>query len=119
VTENRVVVESGVLKEGEYKWSATPLDKNGVESGGRMNKMEIVFDNSVTRLVLTSPRDGEGASTATGVAPLGSKVTLNGKPLALDDAGRFTTPIGGASVLVFRLVTRDGGEAFWVRRVAR
>lgn len=120
VTENRTVVESGALKEGNYVWSAVPLDKSGQESGGgRMNKMEIVFDNSVTRLVLSSPRDGERASTAVGVAPLGSKLTLNGKPVQVDEAGRFSQPIGGASVLVFRLVTKDGGEAYWVRRVAR
>ncbi|MFT3713405.1 MAG: hypothetical protein QM817_37590 [Archangium sp.] len=120
VTENRTVVESGSLKEGQYVWSAVPLDKSGMESGGgRMNKMEIVFDNSVTRLVLSSPRDGERASQAIGVAPLGSKLTMNGKPVPLDDAGRFTVSIGNASVLVFKLVTKDGGEAFWVRRVAR
>lgn len=120
VTENRTVVDSGALKEGNYVWSAVPLDKSGIESGGgRMNKMEIVFDNSVTRLVLSSPRDGEKASVAVGVAPLGSKLSLNGKPVQLDDAGRFSHPIGGASVLVFKLVTKDGAEAYWVRRIAR
>jgi hypothetical protein len=81
-----------------------------------MNKMEIVFDNSLTRLVLSSPRDGESAAMATGVAPLGSKLTMNGKTVPLDAAGRFSVPTGNASVLVFRLVTSGGGEAYWVRR---
>lgn len=119
VSENRTVVDSGALKEGSYVWSAVSLDKSGVEApGGRMNKMDIVFDNSVTRLVLTSPKDGERASNAVGIAPLGSRLTLNGKSVALDDGGRFSTPVSG-SVLVFKLVTKDGAEAHWVRRVSR
>lgn len=120
VTENRAVVESGVLKEGNYVWSAVPLDKSGQEGeGGRMNKMEVVFDNSLTRLVLSSPRDGERAANATGVAPLGSKLYLNGKLVPLDGSGRFSAPTGTANVLVFRLVTPGGGEAFWVRRQSK
>ncbi|MFZ5438479.1 MAG: hypothetical protein ACOZQL_00655 [Myxococcota bacterium] len=120
VTENRAVVESGALREGSYVWSAVALDRSGLEApGGRMNKMDIVFDNSLTRLVLTSPKDGERASTAVGIAPLGSKLTLNGKPVPLDAAGRFSVPVGGSALLVFRLVTKDGAEAQWVRRLGR
>jgi hypothetical protein len=120
VNENRTVVDSGSLREGSYVWSAVPQDRAGVEApGGRMNKMDIVFDNSVTRLVLTSPRDGERASTATGLAPLGSRLSLNGKSVPLDGAGRFSVALPAAAVLVFKLVTKDGGESQWVRRVAR
>jgi hypothetical protein len=120
VNENRTVVESGALKEGSYVWSAVPQDKSGVEApGGRMNKMDIVFDNSVTRLVLTSPRDGERASTATGVAPLGSRLSLNGKSVPLDGAGRFSVALSGSPILVFKLVTKEGAESQWVRRVSR
>ena len=120
VNENRTVVDSGALREGSYVWSAVAMDKAGVEApGGRMNKMDIVFDNSVTRLVLAAPRDGERAVNATGVAPLGSRLSLNGKPVALDEAGRFSVPVGGAAVLVFKLVTRDGSESVWVRRPAK
>lgn len=84
-----------------------------------MNKMDIVFDNSVTRLVLSSPRDGERASTATGVAPLGSRLSLNGKSIQLDAAGRFSVPLGGSPVLVFKLVSKEGSESQWVRRLGR
>ena len=120
VNENRAVVDSGSLKEGSYVWSAVAMDKNGAEApGGRMNKMDIVFDNSVTRLVLTSPREGERASIATGLAPLGSRLSLNGKSVPVDAAGRFSVPIGNASVLVFKLVSKEGAESQWVRRVAR
>jgi hypothetical protein len=119
VTENRAVVESGVLHEGSYVWSAVALDKSGLEApGGRMNKMDIVFDNSLTRLVLASPKDGERTGTATGVAPLGARLSLNGKAVQVDAAGRFSVPVSG-SVLVFKLVTKDGAEAQWVRRLGR
>lgn len=120
VSENRTVVESGALREGSYVWSAVAMDKHGVEApGGRMNKMDVVFDNSVTRLVLSAPRDGERATTATGVAPLGSRLSLNGKSVPLDAAGRFSVPTGGAAVLVFKLVSKEGAESQWVRRLAR
>ena len=120
VNENRAIVESGALKEGSYVWSAVAMDKNGAEApGGRMNKMDVVFDNSVTRLVLTSPREGERATTATGLAPLGSRLSLNGKSVTLDAAGRFSVPVGNASVLVFKLVSKEGAESQWVRRVTR
>lgn len=120
VNENRTVVDSGALREGSYVWSAVAMDKAGLEApGGRMNKMDIVFDNSVTRLVLTSPRDGERASTAVGVAPLGSKLSLNGKSVPLDAAGRFSVALSGAPVLVFKLVSKEGAESQWVRRLGR
>lgn len=120
VNENRTVVDSGALKEGSYVWSAVAMDRAGVEApGGRMNKMDIVFDNSVTRLVVSSPRDGERSTTATGLAPLGSRLSLNGKSVPLDPAGRFSVPLGGSSLLVFKLVTRDGTESQWVRRLAK
>lgn len=120
VTENKAVVESGALAEGSYLWSAVPTSSSGVEaSGGRMNKMDIVFDNSVTRLVLTSPKDGERAAKAIGVAPLGSKLSLNGKPVPLDAGGRFSLATPPGNVAVFKLVTRDGAESFWVRRLTR
>ncbi len=120
VTENKAVVESGALAEGSYLWSAVPTSSSGVEAtGGRMNKMDVVFDNSVTRLVLTSPRDGERASKAAGVAPLGSRLSLNGKAIALDAGGRFSVPLPTSNVAVFKLTTKDGVDSYWVRRLAR
>lgn len=116
VAENRAQVDSGTLKEGSYLWSATALDARGAElPGGRMNKMDVVFDNSVTRLVLSAPREGEAATLAVGVAPLGSRLSLNGRAVPLDAQGRFSVPTQRAKVLLFRLVTRDGVESTWVR----
>lgn len=119
VNESKAVVESGALAEGSYLWSAVPT-VNGVEAtGGRMNKMDIVFDNSVTRLVLTSPKDGERSAKAVGVAPLGARLTLNGKAVSLDGGGRFAVPLPAGNVAVFKLTTKDGAESYWVRRLSR
>ncbi len=68
--------------------------------GGRMNKLELVYDNSVPELVVTSPRDGQRAAKrvrAVGVAPVGAEVSINGQPVALDGKHRFDTwaePVG-------------------------
>ena len=120
VNENKALVESGTLAEGSYLWSAVATLNSGAEaSGGRMNKMDIVFDNSVTRLVLTSPKEGQRGGTAAGIAPLGARLTLNGKPVTLDDSGRFSAPLPTASVAVFRLTTREGADSYWVRRLGK
>ena len=33
--------------------------------------------------------------------------------------GRFSVPLGSASVLVFKLVSKEGAESQWVRRLGR
>lgn len=119
----KVLVESGTLAEGSYVWFASPLDANGRElAGGRMNQMELVFDNALTSLVITSPKDGakvNGDVVASGTAPAGSRLAINGKPVALGASGRFSVPVGAVDVVVFALTTGDGGEGYWVRRVRR
>jgi hypothetical protein len=54
---------------------------------------------------------------ATGVAPLGSKLFINGKPAPLDGKGRFEVKLARASSLVFRLVSKDGTESYWIRKL--
>ncbi|MBL8957729.1 MAG: hypothetical protein JNK82_43540, partial [Myxococcaceae bacterium] len=120
--EAKATVDPGALAEGSYRWSATALDDAGNEKvGGRMNQMDIIFDNSLTSLQLQSPRDGERADSAkaAGVAPLGSKLFVNGKPIALDASGRFTAPVPKVEAVVFRLVTQDGSESYWFRRLKK
>lgn len=122
VTEPRATVESGQLGEGSYLWSASPLDAAGNETGGgRMNKLDVVYDNSLTTLTIASPRNGEKAGPsvrAAGVAPLDSSLTVNGKAAALDAQGRFSVPVPNADTVVFRLRS-DGADSFWVRRLKR
>ncbi len=118
VTEAKAVVESGTLPEGSYLWSAVPALASGAEAaGGRMNKMELVFDNQVTRLVVHSPKDGQKGGKASGLAPPGAKLFLNGKPVPLDGGGRFQVALPSAPAAVFRVAGKD--DSYVVRRLGR
>jgi hypothetical protein len=110
------------LPEGNYLWSVTPLGKKGEElRGGKMNKLEIVYDNAVQGLVIKSPRNGDLGGkevNVAGIAPLGAKVWVNGRPLSVDAANRFSGTAAPLSrgVLVFRMQL-GGAEQYTVRRL--
>ncbi|HYX89982.1 MAG TPA: FecR family protein [Myxococcaceae bacterium] len=124
VTEPRCAFEAGRLPDGDYLWYAAPVDANGTElAGGRMNRLEIVYDNSRTTLAIARPRVGEiptgEVTPVRGVAPLGSKLYVNGKPAALDSKGRFSLDLHRADAVVFRLVADNGSESWWIRSLRR
>jgi ferric-dicitrate binding protein FerR (iron transport regulator) len=124
VGEARCAFEAGRLPEGDYLWYAAPVDANGTElTGARMNKLEIVYDNSRTTLAIARPRAGESAAgkitPVRGVAPLGSKLYVNGKPATLDSKGRFSLDVRRADAVVFRLVADNGTESWWIRSLGR
>ena len=83
-----------------------------------MNKLELVYDNERRGLALSRPRPGEqlgrGDVPVEGVVPLGSRLFLNGQPVALDAKGRFSQRVPATETLVFRLVSGQS-EAYWVR----
>nr|BDT32670.1 FecR family protein [Myxococcus sp. MH1] len=114
VTEARAALDAGALSEGSYLWSVTPLSESGEQlKGGRMNKLELVYDNSVPMLLVSQPRQGQRSAAkvrATGVAPVNARVSINGRPASLDGKHRFDTwvePVGSPPLLVFRM-TRPG-----------
>jgi ferric-dicitrate binding protein FerR (iron transport regulator) len=130
VSEPRASLRAGTLGEGRYLWTALPLDAGGREvGGGRLNKLELVYDNALRALAITRPRPGEPlpanarAVDVEGVAPLGARLYVNDRPAPLDGKGRFAMRIGPAPAqLVFRLVTRTGRDthqSYWVRRLPR
>jgi hypothetical protein len=121
VTDNKITVEPGVLSEGSYLWNAAPYDAAGIEKGGPFNKMDIIYDNSLTSLLLTSPREGDRleSARAVGTAPLGSKLFINGKPVPTDGSGRFSLALPKTETVVFRLLSSDGTESYWVRHLKR
>lgn len=120
--ETRLVLEPGVLKEGDFLWSATALDGNGAEKAGtRMNKLSVVYDNARTSLFIDRPLNGEhseAGTTASGVAPRSAQLFINGKLVRPDDSGRFSVKVGAVDQVVFRVVTGET-EAWWVRRLKR
>jgi len=119
--ELRSTVPAGKIGEGSYLWYAAGLSAQGAElAGGRMNKLDMIYDNSRRSLAIARPRQGERVGKvveSSGVAPIGSKLTLNGKAATLDGKGRFRVSVPSSPFLVFRLLTDDGGESYWVRQV--
>jgi len=119
--ELRSTVPAGKIGEGSYLWYAAGLSAQGAElAGGRMNKLDMIYDNSRRSLAIARPRQGERVGKvveSSGVAPIGSKLTLNGKAATLDGKGRFKVSVPSSPFLVFRLVTDDGGESYWIRQV--
>jgi hypothetical protein len=116
-------IEPGALTEGRYVWTVQPLDDGGTPIGAaRENRLELVYDNALDALAISRPRPAQklaGRSVqVAGVAPLGARLFVNGKPAPLDDKGRFTLTVTGAPrTLVFRLLGKTGAESYWVRRV--
>jgi hypothetical protein len=122
---NRIALEEGTLGEGKYLWSVTPLGKAGEEiRGGRMNKLEIVYDNSVPSLVIQQPRNGERSASsirASGIAPVNAHLIINGRQAALDEQHRFNlmaSPVGNPPTLVFRLMRPASPDVFTLRTLS-
>ncbi len=118
----RFELARGRIGEGAYVWGVTPTDAAGRElAGGKMNKLEVVYDNSMVTLVLQSPTPGQRVRGATvpvrGIAPLGSRVEVNGEPLQLDGKGRFSKAVPASPVLVFRMVEARGRESYFLRHL--
>lgn len=115
-------LKRGALAEGSYLWTVTPLSDSGQPlRGGKMNKLEIIFDNSVTTTVITAPKNGVRFGprvVASGVVPVGAKVVVNGRPAPLDDKHRFevtVAPWGPPPLVVFRQQHQGSADVFIVR----
>ncbi len=125
VSETSAPLEAGALTEGNYVWSVTPLSDKGEElRGGKMSKLEMVYDNAVPNLVIKSPKPNERVRgnrvDVAGVAPVGAKVFVNGRSVSLDEKARFSTSVsvGSPPVVVFRMA-HAGGEVITVRTLRR
>lgn len=125
VPEDKVMLPEGALGEGSYMWSLKYLDKLGNEIGGtgKMNKLVITYDNAVPNLTIKAPKNGDpgGAKVrCQGIAPVGAKVTVNGRPVPLDEKSRFDTEVApmGGGLLVFRMVN-GASEVYTVRKVRK
>ncbi len=120
VGEPRCALPPGALPEGRYVWHAAPIGADGrARAAGRMNKLELVWENALNALAIARPApgdavEGDGVDVA-GVAPLGSRLYVNGRPAPLDGRGRFELRVARAPALIFRLVGRSGAESYWVR----
>ncbi len=123
-TQQQLPLSAGALKEGSYVWSVQPLSSSGkVLKGGKMNKLELVYDNSVPTLLIHSPRPGTRASdkvVTRGVVPVGATLAINGQEMDLDEKNRFdaeVSPAGSPPVLVYRLRRPAMPDAFTIRQL--
>ncbi len=127
VKEERLPLEAGILVEGNYIWEVMPLSSTGVElRGGKTSQLELAYDNAVPNLVIRSPRNGEllvgNTIEVAGVAPVGARVFVNGRPVTLDEKARFqasVAPTGKPPLVIFRMVPSSGPEVFTVRTLRR
>lgn len=122
VSETRLVLEPGVLEEGEFQWSAVPLDANGAGLGSKpMNKLSVVYDNARTSLLIERPLNLERATSETkaiGAAPKNAQLFINGRAVKLDDGGRFSVKVGAVDSVLFRMVLGES-DSYWLRRLKR
>ncbi len=120
VSEPSCPLPGGTLREGGYVWTVTGIDAAGAElPAGPASRLDLVFDNALTSLVIERPAAGERAANdgvdIRGATPLGATLFVNDKPVLLDAKGRFDTRMAAAPRLIFRLVDKDGAETYWVR----
>lgn len=119
VTEPRASLVAGKLREGDYLWSATPLGPGGAElQGGRMNKLELVYENATNSLFIARPRNNDRSAKklrTEGIAPMGSDLFINGEQVQPDSKGRFARELNDPRIIIYRLVGLNGVESYWTR----
>jgi hypothetical protein len=120
LSQTRYTVEAGVLRDGEYVWKVTPVDASGTALGeAGDNRLTVSYDNAQVQLAIDKPRPwarvrGQRVQVQ-GVAPLESRLFVNGQRAPVDAKGRFDFQVQSAAALIFKVVSADGNETFWVR----
>jgi hypothetical protein len=126
--QTSVTLRSGRLNEGKYFWHVVALDGTGeeVSTSGKMNSLEIVYDNAILDLNIAAPRHGTrvtgGKLVTSGVSQLGSRLWINGKAVELEDQGRFKYTLNlnrGLNRIIYQVIAKDGIERFYTRDVIR
>ena len=127
VEQPRSAFGSGRLEEGKFYWLVISLDATGKDiSTGRMNSLEIAYDNAVVDLTIKTPGQGvrvaKGAITTSGVIQLGARLSINGRGTTIDSSGRFSKKVTlsrGANQIVYRTMASDGIERYYIRDIYR
>lgn len=113
-----IVVEPGLLPEGEVWWRVQRLKADGgVFYPGKVQALAVKFDLENPNLEISEP--AEGAKVAgetvqvTGLAPRDSAMWVNGVPVAPDRRGRFSVQAAvDASTPLVVVKTARGGKDF-------
>jgi len=126
-TSPRLDLEPGKLAEGAYFWYQAGYDQQGkLVHQSQMNKLVLQFDNAALLLRIESPVPGEAPSggrvLVKGQAAEGSRLSANGKPVALDSKWRFEQMLGGVKpggVVVFHLQKKGLADTYFVRHLGK
>ncbi len=111
-TKPRYSVRSGVLPEGKYSWRFRTADgaAQSVES-----RLVLDFDNASPAVQIDSVKWTAAGVEVRGLATEGSKVTVGGAPVAVDEDYRFVAKArvpANASGIAIRIV-RPGGDVHY------
>lgn len=85
------------------------------------NELGMISKKGVPALLIRAPRNGEPVKSkveASGIAPAGARVLVNGKLAPLDDKLRFdlsVAPVGQPPMIIFRLVRPSEPDLIVVR----
>jgi len=127
IEETSKAFGEGKFAEGKYYWHQVALDGSGKDiRQGRMNTLNIAYDNAIIDLSIKSPRPWQKVSsksvTTKGEVQLGARLTINGRKANLDGKGRFREALKlnkGSNQIIYRTVSSDGIERYYVRNVYR
>jgi len=125
--EVQIELERGRLGEGKYYWLVSARDAAGAElKAGRMNSLEIAYDNAIVDFGLREPTPNEKTHAESlvsrGEVQLGAKLFVNGKRAEVDEKGRFRERVDlhkGDNEIVYHTIGTDGLDRFYVRHVTR
>ena len=119
VPGSRYDLPSGALPEGKHTWWYAADD--GKQSP--RTTVTIRFDNAApaAQFFRVKPAGLPGGTIAVdGIAMEDTRVTADGKPVTVDDHGRFhavLAPLAGDTAVAVRLDPPRGGAHYYIRRV--
>jgi len=127
VTETQVAFPEGQFDEGKYYWHMQAQSDAGKDvATGKMNTLQIAYDNAIVDLSIKTPKQSQKVTTKSlatkGEVQLGASLSINGKKVSLDENGRFSINLDlnkGLNEIVYRTVSTDGIERYYVRQVIR
>jgi hypothetical protein len=122
-----VSLAAGKLGEGVYLWYVAGRDKGGtLIRASKSRRLQIRYDNATPDLQIVYPPNGAAVSTdsieAKGVCIPGSKVSINGVKVELDETARFSRPVklkAGVNHIIFLVVDPRRGSSYYIRQVTR
>jgi hypothetical protein len=127
VDKTEISFPTGQFEEGKYYWHMVARNDAGKDlATSKMNSLQIAYDNAIVDLSIKIPKPGTKVTTKSvvtkGEVQLGATLSINGKKVALDGAGRFSEAVGlnkGGNQIVYRTMSSDGIERYYVRQVYR